>query len=288
MLIVFRFLAGCFGSAPLTLGGGTIADLMPASKRAKAMSIWVMGPTIGPVVGPIAGAFISEFLGWRWNFWILVIATGAIALVALLVMKETYAPTLLKRKTERLRKETGNLELKSKLDSNLTAKDLFLLSIIRPTKLLLFSPIVFCLSLYVAIVYAYLYLFFTTISQVMVTQYGFRNDLSGLGFLGLGIGQFGGQFLYSWIAGRMYEKAKEKGEVKPENRLHLMIVGAVFIPIGLFWYGWGIQSGSHWINPIIATGVFAFGLLFIWVSSTIHCCLEHILTGIAPRKCVSN
>jgi MFS family permease len=45
MLIVFRFLAGSVGAAPLTLGGGTIADLMSARQRAKAMSVWVVGPS---------------------------------------------------------------------------------------------------------------------------------------------------------------------------------------------------------------------------------------------------
>lgn len=46
-LIVFRFFAGCFGAAPLALGGGTIADVAHADKRAIAMAIWTMGPTIG-------------------------------------------------------------------------------------------------------------------------------------------------------------------------------------------------------------------------------------------------
>jgi MFS family permease len=45
MLIAFRFLAGSVGAAPLTLGGGTIADIMPREKRATAMSVWVMGPS---------------------------------------------------------------------------------------------------------------------------------------------------------------------------------------------------------------------------------------------------
>lgn len=45
MLIGFRFLAGCFGSAPVTIGGGTIADMMPIERRAGAMAIWV-GPII--------------------------------------------------------------------------------------------------------------------------------------------------------------------------------------------------------------------------------------------------
>ena len=43
MLIGFRFLAGTFGVSPITLGGGTIADMMPAEKRGAAMSIWAIG-----------------------------------------------------------------------------------------------------------------------------------------------------------------------------------------------------------------------------------------------------
>lgn len=39
MLIVFRFFAGCAGSAPLTLGGGTIADMFPPQQRAGAMAV---------------------------------------------------------------------------------------------------------------------------------------------------------------------------------------------------------------------------------------------------------
>lgn len=74
MLIGFRFLAGCAGSAPLTLGGGTIADMIRQEKRGGAMSIWAMGSLIGPVIGPVAGGFLSQAKGWRWVFWILAIA----------------------------------------------------------------------------------------------------------------------------------------------------------------------------------------------------------------------
>lgn len=42
-LIAFRFLAGCFGIAPITNGGGTIADMMPPEKRGGAMAIWAIG-----------------------------------------------------------------------------------------------------------------------------------------------------------------------------------------------------------------------------------------------------
>ena len=41
-LIVFRFLCGTFGSAPLTNGGGTIADMIEQSKRGGAMSAFTI------------------------------------------------------------------------------------------------------------------------------------------------------------------------------------------------------------------------------------------------------
>jgi hypothetical protein len=53
MLVGFRFLAGVFGSAPLTNGGGTIADLVTPEKRGKAMSGFVMG---------VSAIFVFEFM----------------------------------------------------------------------------------------------------------------------------------------------------------------------------------------------------------------------------------
>lgn len=71
MLIVFRFLAGC--SAPLSIGGGTVADLFPVEQRGLALSFYTLGPILGPAVGPVAGGFLSQAKGWRWIFWILTI-----------------------------------------------------------------------------------------------------------------------------------------------------------------------------------------------------------------------
>ena len=52
-LIVFRFFVGIAASCPITLGAGTIADLIPLEKRGLAMAGWIMGPIIGPTFGPL-------------------------------------------------------------------------------------------------------------------------------------------------------------------------------------------------------------------------------------------
>lgn len=52
-LIVFRFLAGIAGSCPLTLGAGSLADMIPQEKRGAVMAVWALGPLLGPVIGPV-------------------------------------------------------------------------------------------------------------------------------------------------------------------------------------------------------------------------------------------
>lgn len=49
MLLAFRLLMGLAGSVPLTIGSGSIADMMPVEMRGRAMAAWAMGPLLGPV-----------------------------------------------------------------------------------------------------------------------------------------------------------------------------------------------------------------------------------------------
>jgi multidrug resistance protein len=266
-LVAFRFLAGIMGSCPITLGTGTIADLMPAEKRAGAMGAYVLGAVFGPSIGPIAGGYLTPAAGWRWTFWLLAIMSGVMAIITLLFVKETYPYVLLERKTKRLREETGNSSLRSALDTGRTPRDLFAFSIFRPLKMLL-SPVVFSLSLYAAVVYSYLYLCFTTFEVVFGSQYGFSSGQSGLVTLGFGVGSvvgiIGCGVASQKISGHLTEK--NGGDARPEYRLPPMIVGAFCTPVGLFWYGWSAQAKTHWIVPILGTFFIGVGMVLTYVS----------------------
>jgi MFS family permease len=65
-LMVFRFLAGLGGSAPLSIGGGVIGDTWSAEERGKAVAAYSLAPLLGPVLGPIAGSWIAQRTTWRW------------------------------------------------------------------------------------------------------------------------------------------------------------------------------------------------------------------------------
>jgi multidrug resistance protein len=263
MLVAFRFLAGCAGSAPLTIGGGSIADMFPVEKRAGAMAIWGMGPLLGPVVGPVAAGFLVDAKGWRWVFYVLTICAGVFSILLLIFGRETYAPTLLEHKAARLRKETGNPNLRSALKSNLPPKEVFIRAIVRPMKMLFMSPIVLLMSLYVSVNYGVLYLLFTTITFVFQGQYNFSSSMVGLSFLGTGVGMIGGMVILGIVSDRIIKKKQAKGNVIPEHRLPIVLTlpGGIGLPIGIFLYGWTAYYKVHWIVPIIGTAFVGLGNL---------------------------
>lgn len=263
-LLGFRLLAGIVGSCPITIFAGSIADVFIQEQRGGAMAICALGPLIGPVVGPVCGGFLGEAAGWRWIYWLLTIASGATAGFSITFQRETYEPVLLQRLTNKLKKETGNDKLTSKLDPGITKKEFFTRAIVRPTKMLIFSPIVLALSVYMAIVYGYLYLLFTTLTPVYEGIYGFGPGPVGLVFLGIGIGAMLGLIIFGVFSDRILKRLTARsgtGEMKPEYRLPPLVAGCFFIPIGLFWYGWSIEKEIHWIMGIIGTLWVGFGML---------------------------
>ncbi|KAI4168146.1 MAG: hypothetical protein LQ348_007555 [Seirophora lacunosa] len=265
MLTGFRFLAGCAGSAALTIGGGTIADVMPPEKRGKAMAVYVMGPVLGPSLGPVAGGFLAQAVGWRWIFWLLTIVAGLMTILTFIFLRETYAPKLLRDKARKMQKETGQEAYKSMLEIDLPARVLFLRAITRPSKMLLLSPVVLGLSCYMALVYSYIYLLFTTFPLVFEAQYGFSTGTIGLAYLGMGIGMVAAAVVVGYTNDRQVAKmAAKSGERKPEYRLPIMMLGSPLIAAGLFWYGWSAEAKTHWIVPIIGTVPIGAGLLFVF------------------------
>lgn len=154
-LTVLRFFAGLGGSAPLAVGGGTIADLFEPAERGSAMGMYSLAPLLGPAIGPIVGGWIVQELGqWRWIFWVSSMYGGLTALIGLFLLPETYAPEILKRKAKKLKKETGNHELHTiyqKQDPSAWHVKMRH-NLVRPFVLLTTQPIIQVFSIYLAII----------------------------------------------------------------------------------------------------------------------------------------
>ncbi|PWY69647.1 CefM protein [Aspergillus sclerotioniger CBS 115572] len=267
MLIGFRFLAGVASAAVMTVGGGTVADLFIQEERGRALAIWTLGALLGPVLGPVIGSFLSAAKGWRWVFWFLAIVSGGMSGVFFIFLRETSSVIILRRKAARLRKETGKSALRSHLDVGTSPGAALKAAVIRPLKLVLFSPIVAAMATVTAIIYGYLYILFTTFTMVYKDIYGFSSDTVGLIYLGLGVGMFLGLFAFGALSDFVIkrEAARHDGEMKPEYRLPPMILGGICLPVGLFVYGWTAKSHVFWFIPILGTAIFGFGFIVFFM-----------------------
>lgn len=172
-----------------------------------------------------------------------------ITLAMAVVLREKYAPTILEEKVRRLRKKTSNPNLRSKLDRGLSPRKAFRQAFVRPMKLLFLCHIIALLAMFMAVVYGYLYLMFTTITVVFQTQYGFSSGIVGLAFLSVGIGMFIGLAIFGALSDRIIEAkaAASTGELLPEYRLVFLLPGAIVIHIGLFIYGWTAEYKVSWL-----------------------------------------
>ena len=269
-LIVFRLLAGIGGAGCLTIGGGVISDLFHADRRGVATAVYSMGPLFGPVIGPICGGFIGQRIGWRWVFWILLIAASVVTIGIEIFNKETNPRVLMQRKVKRLQKGLGRSDLRSCYDGSgpqQSPSQILRHSIVRPLKMLFLSPIILLLSTYMAVVYGLLYLLFTTITSVFIETYHWQPDICGLAYIGLGIGFMTGLGVVAKISDATVVRMTKAndGVFEPEMRLPACIFFACFVPITFFWYGWSADKGVHWIVPIIGLIPFGFGMMGIFI-----------------------
>jgi multidrug resistance protein len=270
-LIAFRFLSGIGGSGCLTIGGGVIADLFRIEQRGLATSLYSLGPLFGPVIGPITAGFIAQRAGWRWIFWILLISCGLISTLIFIFNSETNPRVLMQRKTAQLQNELSRPELRScydEVDSKPRSKVTILRTgIIRPLKMLFRSPIVFIMSIYMAVVYGLLYLLFTTITEVFITSYHWAPEICGLAYIPMGIGFMSGLLLVAKISDTTVVRlTKNNGGVfEPEMRLPACVFFACFVPISFFWYGWTADKGVFWLVPILGLAPFGVGMMGIFI-----------------------
>lgn len=122
------------------------------------------------------------------------------------------------------------------------------------------------LCLYSAILLGILYLFFGAFPQIFSANHGFNLWQNGLTFVGMLSGMLlCGLFdpLWKRIRDDLIAKSEREtgiiGRSEPEWRLPSAIVGAIFVPIGLFWFAWTTYPGVHWSVPIIGSAFFGGG-----------------------------
>ncbi|KAJ4321127.1 hypothetical protein N0V94_003074 [Neodidymelliopsis sp. IMI 364377] len=272
--LVFRFLAGFFGSTPLTCAGGSISDLWTPMERVFAFPMFANAAFLGPVMGPVMGGFIAQSTAvtWRWVEWTTLIMSGLVLILVVLFQPETYAPVLLAWKAQHLRSVTGDARFAAEMEIR---GEPFLhrlgVALYRPF-LLAIEPIVALVTLYLTVIYIVLFTFLDGYDYIFGSVHGTSQGITGLCFLNIAIGLFGASLwvplIYKW-AKRDIARIEERGGTRlpPEFRLWYAMFGAPAIPISLFWMGWTSYPDVSIWSPIAAGVLFGYGVLCVFISS---------------------
>jgi MFS family permease len=131
--------------------------------------LFAAAPYGGPVLGPIVGGFVGENIGWRWIFWVQLIFAGVMAVLKCTI-PETYAPVILKRRAQKLRREIEDENIMTEQELfKVPLSQMLLDTLIRPFGMLATEPILLLLSLYIALIYGLLVsqLFFCYYNHVL-------------------------------------------------------------------------------------------------------------------------
>ena len=201
-----------------------------------------------------------------------MIIAAAVLVVAIPSVPETHAPTVLRRKAARVRFETKNWALHSKLDEDpVRLKTLLVKYGLKPVRMFAQEPILIIMTSHMSLVYGILYLTFFAYPISFEIVRGIPPGPGSLPFLAIFVGVLGAAAIMTWenrvIFTPKYIKAKKP---IPEERLLVMMAGAIVIVIGLFWFAW---TSFKFLNPwpqIVSGAFIGCGFVMVFMSAILY------------------
>ncbi|TGJ80613.1 hypothetical protein E0Z10_g8152 [Xylaria hypoxylon] len=242
--LIFRFLCGTFGSAPIAIVTGQLADIYEDSvSRGRALSFYFA--------------------------WVALIYAGATLIPVVLFLPETYAPVLLTRRAQKLRKVDPTAQVYAAFELEEKGVNQVITKVLtRPIRMILTETIVTATCLYLALVYAIFYISFAAFPIVFQELYGLSPGVTGLLFLPI----FGGVLISLVIFsawGTFLRKSQERNRpwTKKEEyrRVPLAAIGGPIFAVSLFWLGFSAKIDVHYAVPSLAGIGFGIGFQLIFI-----------------------
>ncbi|KAI4849924.1 MFS general substrate transporter [Aureobasidium sp. EXF-8846] len=265
-IIICRFFSGVFGSAPVSNVSAALGDMYAPKPRGQAMTYYAIAVVGGPTLGPVIGSSLTVNLGFRWPSYILAIWVFTVIVFAFFCLPESYSPVLLKKKAQRLRKETGDSRWHHPHgDVKLDVKTVVTKHLARPIIMLTTEPMVTCIAFYASFVYGILYMTLEVFPIVFAQNRGWPLITSTLPFLALFVGVLFA-VLVNLANQPRYARAVDanNGRPVPEARLLPMSIGGFLFTIGLFWFGWTADPSIPWPSCVIAAAFIGAGFNIIF------------------------
>jgi MFS transporter, DHA1 family, multidrug resistance protein len=286
-LVALRFITGFMSSPALATGGASMGDLYSILKLPYALTAWTAAAFCAPALGPVLSGFAVMNENWRWSLWEILWMAGPMFIVMFLFMPETSAGYILLYRARRLRKLTGNPNLKSQSEitqAGMSFNAILWDQLVKPIEICLKDPAVLFVSLpfllifletcadpdpqtniYTSAIYSIYYSFFEVFPLVYVGIYGFNLGELGLPFLTITVGCAIGLAIY--VAYNYYylePNIVAHGLGVQERRLVPALFATMLLPAALFWFGWTAEKSIHWIVCTIGLTLFPIGAFVLF------------------------
>ncbi|CAO0795031.1 unnamed protein product [Mucor circinelloides] len=274
VLLILRMLQAFGSSSVIAIGAGVVGDIATPSERGSYFGLFSMGQMLGPVIGPVLGGIISEYLSWRWIFWILLMVGAAFFVAIFFLLPETlrslvgngsgYAnPTPIqwwrRRQAQKKHQEQPYTDDDSSTIHDIKKPNRFLqIPNVTQPFLYLFEKDVICALVYNGIHYATYYCYLTSTTSQFVLLYNMSEIQIGLCFLCQGVGCILGSYCEGKLLDHDFKKTAAesgfgnatRGKLPTEfpifrARLRNMWISAGLIQVITLFYGWMLHIHAH-------------------------------------------
>ncbi|EQB56530.1 hypothetical protein CGLO_03454 [Colletotrichum gloeosporioides Cg-14] len=294
-MLVSRLIVGNGASVFATLTGGVVGDVFDKENRNTPMALYSLSIMIGTGLGPMMSGIIVDHLHWRWIFYVQMITVGSTTLALFFFFDETRSNVVLRKKCIALNKHFEDIilhrtassttadrpmlqsELQPSMDTPVRVQfrehfegpelDLSIIwrSFSFPLKLLFTESVVFWFSAWVSFAWAILFMQFNSIGLAFRSTYDFNSSQVGGVYTAVIVGSILGAVI-TIFQDPVFRKLMPRQMATPEGRLYSACIESLFLPIGLFWFGWSTSKDTHWIVPALAVASVTIGIFTIYLA----------------------
>lgn len=273
IMIVFRFLSGCFGCVGNTMIGGSITDLFGPEDLGPPMSFYIIfGLLLSLPMGPLINGFVvqNSRLGYHWVFWFQVIFGAPVFVLLLVGLRETRPAILLKKRARAMTKESGKHWQAEGDDQKFS--ETMMTTLKHPWLLMFTDYTIAVFSLWLAFAWGLTYGMLQSISTVFTNHHDFTVAQVGLIYISPIVA-----LVLALVASGLQEsyfrkKYRKNGHIVPEARIQIACVGSFCMTLGLFYYGWTSGRGINPIIPIVSIGIVFFGIFTVYYAVFLYIC----------------
>ncbi|KAK7458557.1 hypothetical protein CaCOL14_006988 [Colletotrichum acutatum] len=296
-MLVSRLITGNGASVFATLTGGVVGDVFHKENRNTPMALYSLTIMIGTGLGPMISGIIVDNLHWRWIFYVQMITVGSTTLAIFFFFAETRSNVVLERKCVALNNHFDGIRLlrvsspigdknglrqgteelgegqsqpvRVRFRAHFEGPELDMSIIWRsfsfPLKLLCTESVVFWFSAWVSFAWAILYMQFNSIGLAFRSVHGFNSSQVGGIYTSVIVGSVIGAAI-TIFQEPIFKKFMPRRMATPEGRLYSACAESLFLPIGLFWFGWSSSPNVPWIVPALAITFVTVGIFTIYLA----------------------